>query len=215
MKTWGDIFSENQKLLTRIKSKIKKQEKKGKTVLLLMWHEVYRAFHFAPLSEIKVVILGQDPYPKLGDAMGLAFSVKRGYNLPKSLKNIYKEIERDIRVENNHGSLIGWARQGVLLLNTCLTVEKGKPGSHFNIGWDKFTDNIIKEVSNKGDVVFMLWGRKAQKKETLINHSTNLVLKAAHPSPLSANRGFFGCGHFSKANEYLKSKNLKEIAWGT
>jgi uracil-DNA glycosylase len=155
---------------------------------------------------VKIVILGQDPYHQKHQAMGLAFSVSKDVTIPPSLRNIYKELHEDIGFQiPNHGDLSKWAKEGVLLLNTTLTVEDSKPGSHKNLGWGKVTDTIIHVVStHQSHVVFMLWGAHARSKKPLIDTSKHLILKAHHPSPLSAYRGFFGCKHFSKANTYLK-----------
>lgn len=177
--------------------------------------DVYNAFRLCPLSELKLVILGQDPYHGKGEAHGLAFSVKEGVPLPPSLKNIFKEISDDVNSPyHKNGDLTYLAEQGVLLLNTCLTVEKDKPLSHRNKGWEIFTDAVITSIAEMDrPLVFMLWGNHAKSKASLIYKRDHLVLKAAHPSPLSASRGFFGCGHFSRANEFLKAKGLSEIRW--
>jgi uracil-DNA glycosylase len=178
--------------------------------------DIFKAFSFFKPHETRVVILGQDPYHTPGYATGLAFSVPKGKKLPPSLKNIYKEIASDMGIEKdtNSGDLRHWAQQGVLLLNSVLTVQQGNPGSHRNKGWGDFTDTVIKKVSSENNnVVFMLWGNYAQKKNTLIDTSKHLVLDSAHPSPLSAYRGFFGNKHFSQANEYLKKSGRKEIEW--
>ena len=159
------------------------------------------------------MIIGQDPYHEPNQAMGLSFSVPVGTKTPPSLINIYKELLTDFKIPN-HGNLIPWARQGVLLLNSVLTVRRGEANSHANCGWEAFTDGVIKSIGeNLSGVVFMLWGSPARKKARLIDTSRNLVLEAAHPSPLSAYRGFFGCHHFSKANSYLISQGKKPIDW--
>ena len=178
--------------------------------------DVFNAFKYTPLDKLKVVILGQDPYPGVGQAMGLAFSVHTKIPVPRSLVNIYKELATDIPGFQipDHGNLIPWARQGVLLLNACLTVEEGKPLSHQKIGWEQFTDGVIKAINDKCEnLVFMLWGNPAQQKGACIDANKHLVLKCAHPSPLSASRGFFGCHHFSKANKYLIEHHKKPIDW--
>jgi len=161
------------------------------------------------------VILGQDPYHGPGQAHGLSFSVQEGVDIPPSLRNIFKEIKSDLGIPApNHGSLQHWADQGVLLLNATLTVEEGNAGSHQRKGWERFTDTAIKVVSEHcNNVVFMLWGSYAQKKIELIDTAKHCILQAAHPSPLSAHRGFLGCKHFSKANEYLKEHGKKPIDW--
>jgi uracil-DNA glycosylase len=176
---------------------------------------IFNAFQKTSYDAVKVVILGQDPYHGAGQAHGLSFSVSRGIAIPRSLKNIYKEIESDLGIPvPKHGNLEYWAEQGVLLLNTILTVRAGNPKSHHNQGWEIFTDAIIRALSdNKAHLVFMLWGADAQQKAALIDSTKHLVLKAAHPSPFSAARGFFGCRHFSKANAYLQSFDLMPIDW--
>ncbi len=176
---------------------------------------IFRALNCCDFEKIKVVIIGQDPYPGKGHANGLSFSVSpETFPLPKSLKNIFKELQNDLDCGiPKTGNLEKWANQGVLLLNSVLTVESGCPDSHSNKGWEVFTDKIIELISIKSDVVFILWGNKSQKKSYLINSSNNLVLKAPHPSPLSAYRGFFGCSHFSLTNNYLLSKSKKPIDW--
>jgi len=177
--------------------------------------EIFRAFDSCSFEEVKVVIIGQDPYHGDGQANGLCFSVHDGIKQPPSLQNIFKEIRNDLgKPIPVSGNLERWARQGVLLLNATLTVRASSPGSHQNKGWETFTDAVIKNISDeKSNVVFLLWGAYAQKKGEVIDRSKHLVLMSAHPSPFSADRGFFGCKHFSKANEYLKSKGLKEIDW--
>lgn len=175
----------------------------------------FRALDLTPLDQVRVVILGQDPYHGEGQAHGLCFSVRDGVRPPPSLVNIYKELESDLGIEpRRHGFLEHWARQGVLLLNSVLTVEMGQAASHRERGWERFTDRIVAEVNAKPHpVVFMLWGSYAQKKAAMVDSSRHLVLKAAHPSPLSAHSGFFGCRHFSKANGFLESRGLAPIDW--
>ena len=177
--------------------------------------EIFRAFDSCAFDEVKVVIIGQDPYHGAGQANGLCFSVRNGVRPPPSLVNIFKEIHKDLgKPIPTSGDLERWANQGVLLLNATLTVRGSSPGSHQKKGWETFTDAVIKMISDsKSNVVFLLWGAYAQKKGEVIDRSKHLVLMSAHPSPFSADRGFFGCKHFSKANEYLKSKGLKEIDW--
>ena len=175
---------------------------------------IFKAFEICSFSSTKVVIFGQDPYFQNGVANGLAFSVNEGKKIPASLKNIYKEINNDIgKVKNNNGSLRNWSRQGVLLLNSSLTVEVGNPGSHSNIGWDIFICKIVKILSHKKNVVFILWGNHAKKYLKSIDANNNLILTSSHPSPLSAHRGFIGCKHFSQCNKYLINKNIKKIDW--
>jgi len=175
---------------------------------------IFNAFKYCNFESTKVVIFGQDPYFQSGIANGLAFSVDEDQIIPASLKNIYKEIKDDIGPsKNKSGCLKSWAKQGVLLLNTALTVEVSKPGSHSNIGWDNFIYDIIKLINNKPNAVFILWGNHAQKYIKYLNNENHLILHGPHPSPLSAYRGFFGSKHFSKCNNYLRSNNLKEIDW--
>ena len=175
----------------------------------------FRALDLTPPEKVRVVILGQDPYHGPGQAHGLCFSVPDGLQPPPSLVNIYKELKSDLGINlPSHGFLEHWARQGVLLLNSVLTVEMGQAASHRERGWERFTDRIIAEVNAKEEpVVFMLWGSYAQKKAAFVDTSRHLVLKAPHPSPLSAHSGFFGCRHFSKANAFLESKGMKPIDW--
>ncbi len=177
--------------------------------------QVFNAFFLCPFATVKVVILGQDPYHKKGQAHGLSFSVPDSVSIPPSLKNIYKELKSDIGKEiPNHGNLEDWAKQGVLLLNSSLTVEEQKPGSHLGLGWEIFTDSVIKTISDeKTHVVFLLWGNFARSKRTLIDETKHLILEAPHPSPFSAHTGFFGCRHFSKTNEYLEKNDLTPIVW--
>lgn len=176
---------------------------------------IFNAFSLCPLEKVKVVILGQDPYHGVGQAHGLSFSVPRGIRIPPSLKNIYKEIESDTGATiPESGNLEHWATQGVLLLNATLTVEANKPGSHQKLGWEEFTDTVIKKVSDKQEhVVFLLWGNYARAKRALIDDSKHLILEAPHPSPLSAYTGFFGCKHFSKTNDYLLKNAQSPINW--
>lgn len=176
---------------------------------------IFNAFDLCPFDTVKVVILGQDPYHGTAQAHGLSFSVPAGVTVPPSLKNIYKELQADLGVPiPTTGNLEKWAEQGVLLLNATLTVRAGQPGSHQKKGWEEFTDAVIRKISDeKEHVVFMLWGNYAKAKRELIDDKKHLVLEAAHPSPYSANNGFFGCKHFSRANEYLKSNHLTTILW--
>ena len=176
---------------------------------------IFSAFEKTPVDKVKVVILGQDPYHGAGQAHGLCFSVPNGIAAPPSLINIFKELHEDIGVSiPNNGNLSKWAEQGVMLLNASLTVRANEPMSHSKIGWADFTNTVIKKISDeKKHVVFMLWGKFAQEKRILIDETKHLVLRAAHPSPLSAFSGFFGCRHFSKANEWLASKGIDPIDW--
>jgi uracil-DNA glycosylase len=178
--------------------------------------EYFRALDLTPLDRVKVVVLGQDPYHGEGQAHGLCFSVQPGVRTPPSLVNIYKELKSDLGLAPpRHGFLEHWARQGVLLLNSVLTVEMGKAASHQKRGWEQFTDAIVRLVNAKAEpVVFLLWGAYAQRKGDFVDGSRHLVLKAAHPSPLSAHNGFLGCRHFSKANDFLEAKGRGGIDWG-
>lgn len=177
--------------------------------------DIFNSFQHCPLESVKVVILGQDPYHGPGQAHGLSFSVKPGVPFPPSLLNILKEIKADIGVDMPpDGDLTRWANQGVFLLNATLTVRANQAGSHQNQGWEIFTDEVIRVINTKREsVVFMLWGAYAQKKAELIDPKKHLILKAPHPSPLSAHRGFFGCRHFSQANDYLMHKGIEPIKW--
>lgn len=176
---------------------------------------IFNAFNLTPFDKVKVVILGQDPYHNVGQANGLAFSVPNGIMPPPSLKNIFKELQSDIGMPiPTNGNLESWAREGVLLLNSCLTVRANNPASHQGIGWQRFTDAAINALSEKKEhIVFLLWGNYAIAKEKLIDTRKHLVLKTVHPSPLSANRGFFGCRHFSQTNTYLSSNGISPIKW--
>lgn len=177
---------------------------------------ILNAFDQTPYDKVKVVILGQDPYYNPGQAMGMSFSVNKGVAVPKSLQNMFKEIADDIGRPSviEGGDLTPWARQGVLLLNTVLTVVAGQPNSHKGMGWETFTDAVINKLNSRNiPTVFLLWGRNALDKRALITNPTHLVLTAAHPSPLSAFNGFFGCRHFSKTNEFLRKNGLEEIVW--
>lgn len=177
--------------------------------------EIFNAFDLCPFEKVKCVILGQDPYHGPNQAHGLSFSVKNGIKPPPSLVNIFKELKSDLGIDiPSHGNLTQWAKQGVLLLNATLTVEKKKPGSHQRKGWEEFTNAAIRVLSEKKDhLVFMLWGRFAQSKAELISKEKHLILQAAHPSPFSAHNGFFGCRHFSQCNIYLKKQGKTEINW--
>ncbi|MDI6833567.1 MAG: uracil-DNA glycosylase [Bacteroidales bacterium] len=176
---------------------------------------IFNAFNLTPFDKVKIVIIGQDPYHGYGQAHGLCFSVPKGIAKPPSLQNIFKELKEDLNINPpDYGDLTGWARQGVFLLNAILTVRENTPESHRNIGWENFTNAAIKNLSDKKEhLVFMLWGAYAQEKEKLIDNTKHLILKAAHPSPFSANRGFFGCHHFSKANQYLIANSIDPIKW--
>jgi uracil-DNA glycosylase len=185
------------------------------TSLLPAPDDVMNALKWTSLADCRVVILGQDPYPTPGDAHGLAFSVNLNVPIPRSLSNIFKELESDLGYPKpRHGNLTAWAEQGVLLLNTCLTVEAGKAGSHRKLGWEKLTDQMIQAISAKPDpVVFMLWGTDAQRKADLIDGQKHLIIKTPHPSPLSASRGFFNSKPFNRTNDWLKARGLEAIDW--
>jgi uracil-DNA glycosylase len=197
------------KLLEWVKDEYKKKH------IYPIKEDVFNAMVYTSYENTKIIILGQDPYHSLGQGMGLSFSVNIGVPFPRSLQNIFKELQSDLGCHvPNHGSLVKWAMQGVLLLNTALTVEEGKPNSHQNKGWEIFTDKIISLVNEKKDpVVFILWGNNARSKTKLITNPHHLIIESAHPSPLSASRGFFGSKPFSKANHFLVSKDIKPIDW--
>lgn len=193
----------------------KVQEEYKETQIFPPADDIFNAFHFTPLSEVKVVIIGQDPYHNVGQAHGLCFSVKPEVDIPPSLVNIYKELKEDLNCYiPDNGYLEKWAKQGVLMLNSVLTVRAHQANSHQGLGWEKFTDAVIRAVNEQDrPIVYMLWGRPAQNKAKSVNNPKHLLLKAPHPSPLSAHRGFFGCKHFSQANEYLKKNGLEPIDW--
>ena len=175
---------------------------------------IFRALELVDFYEAKVLILGQDPYHDLGQANGLSFSVNKEIMIPPSLRNIFLELKDDLNIPiPQHGDLTFWAQQKILLLNSVLTVEHGKPNSHKELGWDKLTDQIISQLNKRGNMIFVLWGKIAQSKLQLINKKTNKVLSAPHPSPLSAYRGFFGCRHFSKINKTLIESGSSKINW--
>lgn len=177
--------------------------------------EIFTAFKLTPFKDVKVVILGQDPYHEPGEAHGLCFSVKEGVKMPPSLNNIYKELKSDLGVDNgNKTQLDKWAKQGVLLLNTTLTVRRGQANSHKNCGWTQFTDQVIKILNGHDTpIVFILWGQNARSKKAFIDGNKHLILESAHPSPLSCYNGFFGCHHFSLTNEFLVKNGLSPIDW--
>ncbi len=214
--SWKEEMSEefSKPYFAQIASFLKTEKKAGK-IIYPPGPQIFNAFQYTPFNEVKVVIIGQDPYHNPGQANGLCFSVADKVAPPPSLVNIFKELVDDVEVAPpKSGNLEKWARQGVLLLNASLTVEENKPMSHSKIGWDIFTDQVIRHVSDHRDhVVFMLWGRFAQNKEVLINTAKHKILKAAHPSPLSAYNGFVGCKHFSKANYWLREMGEKTIDW--
>ena len=217
MKTWKEaIGKEKEKpYFQQILQQVHQARYAGVTIYPPQ-NEVFSAFSLTEFDQVKVVILGQDPYHRPNQAHGLSFSVKPPVAPPPSLINIYKELATDIEgfVIPRHGYLVDWAKQGVLLLNTMLTVEEGKANSHANWGWETFTDKVIAKLNaHRENIVFLLWGSHAQKKGAFIDRNKHCVLTAPHPSPLAAHRGFFGCHHFSKANEYLKAHGMTEINW--
>ncbi|MBY7649890.1 MAG: uracil-DNA glycosylase [Candidatus Liberibacter europaeus] len=177
--------------------------------------EYFHAFNITPFEKVKVVIIGQDPYHGYGQAHGLCFSVLPGIRIPPSLSNIYKELQADVNfIPPSHGFLEHWGYEGVLLLNTVLTVEEGRAASHRGQGWETFTNHVIQLINDhRQNIVFMLWGSFAHKKQYFLDHKRHLILKSAHPSPLSVHNGFFGCRHFSKANQYLQDHGYKPIDW--
>ena len=216
MKTWTDaIGTEKQQDYFQHILKYVQNERRAGKVIYPPQNEVFSAFALTEFSAVKVVILGQDPYHGPNQAHGLSFSVKPGIAPPPSLMNMYKELAQDVGFQiPQHGYLVDWAKQGVLLLNTVLTVEQGKAHSHANIGWEQFTDKVIHQLNqHRENLVFLLWGSHAQKKGQFIDRSRHCVLTAPHPSPLSAHRGFLGCRHFSKTNDYLRQQGIEQIEW--
>lgn len=205
----GDVL--NEKWFCDLIDSVKYEYSK-KTIFPLE-QNIFNAFIYTPFKEVKVVILGQDPYHGIGEAHGLSFSVREGVKMPPSLSNIFKELEDDLGVKRTKTDLSDWAYQGVLLLNSILTVEKDKPLSHSFLNWEKFTDVVIKKLSDRGNVIFVLWGSFARNKKNLINLNKNYIIESVHPSPLSCYRGFFGSKPFSKINNILKKNGLDEIKW--
>ncbi len=213
--SWNDVLSKefSSKYFNDLKSFLK--EEKKKEIIYPPGKLIFNALNLTPFNKVKVVIIGQDPYHGKGQANGLCFAVNDGIKQPPSLYNIFKELSADIGIAvPKNGNLEKWAKQGVLLLNSILTVRANQAGSHQNKGWEIFTDKIIYELSDRRTgLVFLLWGRFAQNKATLIDQTKHHILKASHPSPLSAHSGFFGCRHFSKTNEILKDQGMEEIDW--
>ena len=207
-------FNEQKKEhLLSLKLRLKEELLSGKTIYPPK-KEIFKAFKLTAPENTKVIILGQDPYHNFNQANGLCFSVNEKQLLPPSLKNIFKELEDDLGIKNyEHGDLSSWAKQGVLLMNTSLTVEKGKPGSHLKFGWEQLTDQVIRSFNKKKKIVFMLWGKSAAKKKKLIDEDKHFILEASHPSPFSCHKGFFGCNHFSRCNNFLKTSGKEEINW--
>ena len=217
MKTWKDVIGieKEQPYFQQILAQVQNARAAGR-VIYPPQNEIFNAFKLTEFEQVKVVILGQDPYHGPNQAHGLAFSVKPNVPPPPSLVNMYKELVTDIAGFQipNHGYLVQWAQQGVLLLNTVLTVEQGQAHSHANFGWETFTDRVIAALNQQREhLVFLLWGSHAQKKGQFIDRERHCVLTAPHPSPLSAHRGFFGCRHFSKTNDYLRAHQIGEINW--
>ena len=217
MQTWQEAIGAEkaQPYFRQILARVRAERESGQTVYPPA-ADVFNAFKYTEFADVKVVILGQDPYHNEGQAHGLAFSVREGVAVPPSLVNIYKELADDIAGFSvpPHGCLTRWAEQGVLLLNTVLTVRAHRAHSHADLGWETFTDRVVAQINaGRENVVFMLWGSHAQKKGAMIDRSRHLVLSAPHPSPLSAYRGFFGCRHFSRANAYLAAHGITPIDW--
>ncbi|WP_198341873.1 uracil-DNA glycosylase [Oceanisphaera avium] len=217
MKTWQQLIEqEQQKPYLRQTLDFVEQERQAGKVIYPPAAEVFSAFTLTPLNKVKVVILGQDPYHGPNQAHGLSFSVKPGVLIPPSLRNMYKELSTDIAgfIAPKHGYLKEWAEQGVLMLNTVLTVEQGKAHCHAKLGWETFTDKVMHTLNEQGSgIIFLLWGAHAKKKGALLDSQRHHILTAAHPSPLSAYRGFFGCQHFSKTNQLLSQQNQAPIRW--
>ncbi|RXJ84054.1 uracil-DNA glycosylase [Arcobacter sp. CECT 8985] len=216
MNSWKEVLAEEESKSYYKKLKKEIDERYKTKTIFPSYENIFKAFYLTKLQDLKVVILGQDPYHGMGQAQGLAFSTPKQIKNPPSMVNILKEINSDLQKESlcKDGDLTSWANQGVLLLNTILTVEESKPKSHHKLGWEIFTDNIIKYINeNCQDVIFLLWGSPAIEKSKLIDENKHYILTAPHPSPLSAYRGFFGCKHFSRTNEILKSLNKSTINW--
>lgn len=215
-KSWETVLAgEKEKSYFQAALNFVKQERANGKIIYPPQADIFNALKFTPFDQIKIVIIGQDPYHNPNQAHGLCFSVRPGIALPPSLKNIFKELHDDLDLPiPKNGSLESWAKQGVLLLNTLLTVEAGKPLSHVNIGWEKFTDKIIQTINEHAhNIIFLLWGSPAQRKGAIVDRNRHHILLATHPSPLSAHRGFLGCRHFSKANALLRKMGKSEIDW--
>jgi len=213
---WKDVLGSemSEPYFMELTDFIEKERKKGK-VIFPPREEVFSALELTPFDQVKVIILGQDPYHGANQAHGLAFSVKKGIPKPPSLVNIFKELSSDLGIQAPpHGNLQSWAKEGVLLLNTVLTVEEGKPAGHHNKGWERFTDKIIELLNQKKEhLVFILWGSPAQKKMKMLDAKKHLILTSPHPSPLSSYRGFFGSKPFSQANQYLLKNGIEPVNW--
>ncbi|MDR0319205.1 MAG: uracil-DNA glycosylase [Rickettsiales bacterium] len=213
--SWKDALAEEfaKPYFAALTDFVRGEYKSGKRVFPKA-SDIFNAFDLCPLDKVKVVIIGQDPYHEPGQAHGLCFSVKDGVAFPPSLQNIYKEIQNDLgRPSATKGDLTEWAKQGVLLLNSTLTVQAHAAASHAGKGWEQFTDAVIRALSARSGIVYLLWGSYAQRKAEFVDPYKNMILKSVHPSPLSAPRGFFGNHHFSKANEYLAAQNLAPVDW--
>ena len=214
--SWKEkLLEEFNKDYMRSLSEFLRSEKAKNKIIYPPGNKIFHAFNLTKFEDVKVVILGQDPYHGHNQAHGLSFSVEEGIRPPPSLKNIFKELESDLGMKQpRHGNLEKWCCEGVLLLNSILTVEKSMPASHANMGWERFTDAILSILNNlKKNIVFILWGKKAQEKGHFLDTNRHLILKSAHPSPYSANNGFLGSRPFSKTNDYLSSNNIKVIDW--
>lgn len=213
-KKWDQVLKSEieQEYFKKLKEFIDK-EYQEKTIYP-EYQDIFNAFKYTDYDQVKVVILGQDPYHGYKEAHGLSFSVQDGVKRPPSLNNIFKELKRDLKKERLSNDLTDWAKQGVLLLNCIMTVVKDSPASHKNKGWEMFTDNVIKYLNKREEpIVFILWGNYAKSKKALITNKNHLILESVHPSPFSANNGFFGSNPFSKVNDFLRKKNQKEIEW--
>ena len=214
--SWKEkLIEEFKKDYMQSLSSFLRSEKSKNKIIFPPGNKIFNALNLTTFENVKAVILGQDPYHGYDQAHGLSFSVEKGIKSPPSLKNIFKELESDLGIKQpDHGNLERWCDEGVLLLNSILTVEKSKPASHANVGWENFTDEILSSVNSlKKNVVFILWGKKAQEKGRFISTENHFVIKSSHPSPYSANNGFFGSKPFSKTNTYLKENNIQEINW--
>ena len=214
--TWKNhLIHEFEKDYMKSLSNYLRNEKKSSKDIYPPSHLIFNAFELTKFDDVKVVIIGQDPYHGHGQAHGLSFSVAHGIKTPPSLRNIHKELNDDLGIPvPHHGNLSKWAAGGVLLLNTILTVEKGKPGSHANQGWEVFTDSVLRVLNQKKkNIVYILWGKKAQEKSSFIKGDDNLIIESSHPSPYSADNGFFGSKPFSRANSYLKQNKIEPIDW--
>lgn len=210
--SWDEILKEEFKKDYFVN--IKKQLEKTNKIIYPKKENIFRALKLTDYNDVKVVILGQDPYHGENEANGLCFSVNKDVKIPPSLRNIFKELKEDLNIERINTDLSDWALQGILLLNTILTVEKDKPFSHKNLGWNYFTDNIINKINQKKEsVIFVLWGNAAREKKKLITNKNHIIIESAHPSPLSYTRGFKNSKPFSKINKILKEQNKKEIKW--